>query len=181
MAKKNQRKTIDKLLTSFGLLITVTLVLFGGLALWAYVFTATTVHNELAAQKIYFPPKGSAALADSQIGPYLNKYAGQQLLTGDQAKAYANHYIAVHLQKVANGQTYAQVSEQLQADPGNAQLQQEANTLFKGETLRGILLGDAYAFSVIGHIAEVAAIVCFAAAAVMFIFVLLGVWHMSTL
>jgi len=181
MAKKNRRKTVDKILTSLGLVITITLVLFGGLALWAYVFTETNVHNELAAQKIYFPAKGSAALADPQIGPYLNKYAGQQLLTGDQAKAYADHFIAVHLSKVADGQTYAQVSTQLQADPTNAQLKQESQTLFQGETLRGLLLGDAYAFSTIGHIAEIAAIVCFAAAAVMFIFVLLGIWHISTL
>ncbi len=181
MAKKNRRKSIDKILTSIGLIITVTLVIMGGLALWAYVFTASNVRNELASQRIYFPEKGSKELADSQIGPYLNKYAGQQLLTGEQAKAYANHFINVHLQKVAGGQTYAQVSTAAQADPGNAKLQQQAQTLFKGETLRGLLLGDAYAFSVVGHIAEIAAIVCFAAAAVMIVLVYLGVWHLSTL
>ncbi len=172
---------MDKLLTSSGFVIAITLVILGGLASWAYVFTASNVRNELSAQQIYFPAKGSPALADPQISQYLNKYAGQQLLTGPQAKAYANHFIAVHLSKVANGQTYAQVSNQLQADPGNAQLKQEAQTLFQGETLRGILLGDAYAFSVVGQIALIAAIVCFAAAALMTILVLLGVWHISTL
>lgn len=181
MAKKSKRKTIDKLLTLTGFVATVTLVIIGGLALWAYVFTATNVRNELAAQKIYFPAKGSEALADPQIGPYLNKYAGQQLLTGPQAKAYANHFIAVHLNKVAGGQTYAQVSTKLQADPTNAQLKQQAQTLFQGETLRGLLLGDAYAFSTIAYIAELTAIVCFAAAAVMAILVFLGLAHISTL
>lgn len=181
MAKKNKRKSIDKLLTSLGLVVTITLVLFGGLALWAYTFTETNVRNELASQKIYFPPKGSPALADPQISKYLNQYAGQQLLTGPQAKAYANHFIAVHLEKVADGQTYAQVSTKALADPGNAKLQQQAQTLFKGETLRGLLLGDAYAFSVVGQIALVAAIVCFSAAALMFLLVLGGVWHLSTL
>lgn len=179
MPKKNNRRTIDRLLTSIGLVIVVVLVLAGGLALWAYVFTQSNVRDELAAQKIYFPNKGSAQLADPQIGPYLNKYAGQQLLTGEQAKAYANHFIAVHLSKVADGQTYAQVSAKAQADPGNAQLKQQAQTLFQGETLRGLLLGDAYAFSVFGHIAEVAAIVCFAGAAVMTVLVYLGIWHLT--
>lgn len=181
MAKKNKRKSVDKFLTTLGLVVTVTLLFFGGLALWAYSFTASSVHDELAAQKIYFPEKGSKALDDPQIGPYLNKYAGQQLLTGGQAKAYANHFIAVHLEKVAGGQTYAEVSAKAQADPSNPELQQQAQTLFKGETLRGLLLGDAYAFSVIGHIALIAAIVSFAAAAVMSVLVLLGVWHLSTL
>ena len=181
MPKKNTRKTVDKLLTSLGVVVAVILVVSGGLALWAYVFSQSNVRNELAAQKIYFPEKGSAELSDPQIGPYLNKYAGQQLLTGEQAKTYANHFIAVHLQKVAEGQTYAQVSAKAQADPGNAKLQQQAQTLFKGETLRGLLLGDAYAFSVFGHIAEIAAIVCFAGAAAMIILVYLGAWHMSKL
>lgn len=181
MPKKNNRKTVDKLLTSLGVVVAIVLVLAGGLALWAYVFSQTNVRTELASQKIYFPQKGSPELADPQIGPYLNKYAGQQLLTGEQAKAYANHYIAVHLSKVADGQTYSQVSAKAQADPGNAKLQQQAQTLFKGETLRGLLLGDAYAFSVFGHIAELAAIVCFTAAAVMIVLVYLGVWHMTTL
>jgi hypothetical protein len=85
------------------------------------------------------------------------------------------------LKHVADGQTYAEVSAKAQKDPTNAKLQGQAQTLFKGETLRGLLLGDAYAFSVVGQIALVAAIVCFSAAALMTIFVLLGVWHLSTL
>ncbi len=142
----NKRKAIDKLLTAFGVVAVILLIAIGTLAWLTYSFVSTNVHNQLSAQKIYFPPKGSPALASPQIGPYLDQYAGQQLLTGTQAKAYADHFIAVHLSEVANGQTYAQVSAAAQANPGNTQLQQEANTLFKGETLRGLLLGDAYAF-----------------------------------
>src|ERR1700741_438599 len=107
MAKAGKRKIIDKILTSFGVVVTAALLIMGGLAWWAYSFTSTSVHNELAAQKIYFPPLGSPALASSQIGPYLNQYAGKQLLTGPEAKAYADHFIAVHLSEVAGGQTYA--------------------------------------------------------------------------
>jgi len=182
MAKsKTQRKIIDELLTGFGVVATLALLGLGGLAWWAHSFVATNVHDELAAQKIYFPPKGSPALASSQIGPYLNQYAGQQLLTGPQAKAYANHFIAVHLSEVAGGQTYAQVSAASLADPTNAQLKAQSQTLFQGETLRGLLLGDAYAFSTIGQIAQIAAVVCFAAGAVMAVLTLLGFWHLSTL
>lgn len=183
MAKKTSkaRKTVDKLLTSFGLVTVVVLLVLGGLAFWAYAFTTNNVHNQLSAQKIYFPKKGSPALADPQIKPYLEQYAGQQLLTGPQAKAYADHFIAVHLSKVAGGQTYAQVSAKALASPGDTQLKQQAQTLFQGETLRGLLLGDAYAFSVIGHIAEIAAIALFAAAAaVMSVLVLLGLGRILT-
>ena len=179
--RTTKRVLIDKVLTSLGIVATVALLAIGGMAWWAYSFTSSNVHSELAAQKIYFPPKGSPALASPKIGPYLNQYAGKQLLTGPEAKAYADHFIAVHLSEVAGGQTYSQVSAASLADPGNAKLKAEAQTLFQGETLRGLLLGDAYAFATIGHIAEIVAIICFAAAGVMALLVLLGLWHLSTL
>lgn len=181
MAKPNKRKTIDKILTSLGVVAILVLLAAGGLAWWAYSFTSSNVHDELAAQKVYFPPKGSPALADPKIGPYLDQYAGKQLLTGPEAKAYADHFIAVHLSEVASGKTYAQVSAASLADPSNTQLKQRAQTLFQGETLRGLLLGDAYAFATVGRIAQITAFVCFAAAAVMAVLVLLGLWHISTL
>src|SRR5579883_2107331 len=98
---KLRRKTIDQVLTAFGVVATVTFVVMGCLAWWAYSFTTSSVRDELAAQKIYFPALGSQALASPQVGPYLNQYAGQQLLTGPQARAFADHYIAVHLSEVA--------------------------------------------------------------------------------
>ncbi len=180
MANK-KRKTIDRALTLFGVVATVALLAIGGLAWWAYSFTTSNVHNELAAQKIYFPPKGSPELASPKIGPYLDQYAGQQLLTGPQAKAYANHFIDVHLSEIANGKTYAQVSTEALANPTNTKLQAEKQSLFQGETLRGLLLGDAYAFWTVGTIAQIAALVCFAAGGLMAILTLLGVWHLSTL
>lgn len=179
--KKNHRKSLDKILTFFGIILTIALLSIGGLAWWAYEFTSSNVHDQLASQKIYFPPKGSQQLANPAIGPYLDQYAGQQLLTGDQAKAYANHFIAVHLNEVANGQTYAQVSAESLANPSNTKLKAEAQTLFQGETLRALLLGDAYGFSTVGMIAKVAAIICFVAGGLMAILVILGFWHLSTL
>lgn len=175
-----KRKTVDKVLTWFGLLAIIFLLGMGGLSWWGYSFTSSNVHTQLASQKIYFPPLGSPALASPEIGPYLDQYAGKQLLTGPEAKAYANHFIAVHLSEIANGQTYAQVSAASLANPTNATLKAEAQTLFQGETLRGLLLGDAYAFSTIGNIAQIAAIACFVAAGLMLILTFLGFWHIST-
>ena len=179
LSSKSRRKFIDQVLVSFGVVTMLVLLVVGGFSWWAYSFTTSNVHNELAAQKIYFPPLGSPALASPQIGPYLNQYAGKQLLTGQEAKAYADHFIAVHLSEVAGGQTYAQVSAASLANPGNAQLKQETQTLFQGETLRGLLLGDAYAFSTVGHIAGFVAIVLFASSAVMLLLVLLGLMHLT--
>jgi hypothetical protein len=183
MANKNRRKVIDKVLSGFGVVMTIALLAIGGLAWWGYSFSHNNVHDQLAEQKIFFPPKGSAAIASLPAADQaeVNKYAGQQVLTGAQAKVFANNFIAVHLSEIAGGQTYSQVSAASLADPTNAKLQGQANTLFKGETLRGLLLGDAYAFDTIGMIARDAAIVAFAAAAVMAVLTVLGYWHLSTL
>jgi hypothetical protein len=172
-----RRTTFDALLTLTGIGLAVILLIAGALLTWGYSFTTTQVHNQLASQKIYFPPKGSTELASPQIGPYLNQYAGQQLVNGLQAEAYANHFIAVHLQKIAGGQTYAQLSEQSLAQPNNAKLTGQVQTMFRGTTLRGLLL-NAYAFWKIGQIAGIAAIVSFAGAALLLILSIFGIMHL---
>ncbi|HKC29687.1 MAG TPA: hypothetical protein VKB75_16850, partial [Jatrophihabitans sp.] len=102
--------------------------------------------------------------------------AGQQLVTGEQAEVYADHYIANHLKKIGGGQTYAQLSGKALQDPTNTALQTQVATMFKGETLRGLLL-NAYAFGKVGAIAGIAAIVAFVGAAVMLVLGALGLWH----
>src|SRR5215470_15653999 len=104
-----RRRTFDTLVSAVGLMLTLVLLVAGGLLIWGYSFANSNVHDQLAAQQIYFPAKGSDALKSAEIGPYLNRYAGQRLVDGAQAKAYADHFIAVHLSKVAAGKTYAQV------------------------------------------------------------------------
>ena len=162
--KITSRRGFKTLPVFIGSAAAVVLLVAGSLAWWAYSFVANEVHSELVAQQIYFPAKGSPAL-DPKEFPGLQQYAGQLVDNGPKAKAYANEFIAVHLKKVANGQTYAQVSSEAQNDPSNVKLQKEVDSLFKGETLRGLLLGDAYAFWTIGQIAKVAALVLLLAGA----------------
>ena len=96
----------------------------------------------------------------------MNKYAGQQLTTGAQAETYADHFIANHLKVIGGGKTYSQLSTEAQADPTNTNLAATVETVFKGQTLRGLLL-NAYAFDTMGTIAGIAAIAAFAGAALM--------------
>jgi hypothetical protein len=140
------------------------------------------VHNQLAQQQIFFPAK--AAFAQAKAGteitpdmiPYLEKYAGQQLLTGSQAKAYADHFIAIHLGEMPYAGVYSKVSAASMAKPTDAALAAEVQTVFRGTTLRGLLL-EAYGFSVLGVIALWAAIASFVLAAVMALLVGFGFWH----
>lgn len=170
---KADRKTIDKIFVLLGVVTTVVLLAFGGLSWYAFRFADNTVGTELTGQRIYFPPKGSPALSPAEF-PDLQQYAGQLVDNGAKAKAYANGFIARHLEKVAAGKTYSEVSTLAMQNPTNAALQQQKQTLFQGETLRGLLLGDGYAYWTFGQIAEYAAIAAFAAAGVMAVLVLLG-------
>jgi hypothetical protein len=129
-----------------------------GFAFWASSFATGQVHDNLAAQQIFFPPANSPAItslppADAAA---MSVYAGQQMISGPQAETYADHFIAVHLKEVAGGQTYAQVSTAAQAAPTNAKLAGQVQTLFRGETLRGLLL-NSYGWSQIGQYASYAA------------------------
>lgn len=165
MARRNtQDKTFDKVFTYLCVIATIVLLAFSGLAFWAHTFTTNMVREELAAQKVYFPPKGSSEF-DPAMYPDIQKYAGQLVDSAPEAKAYANSYIARHLQKVAGGKVYAEVSAESMKDPGNMKLQQQKQTLLQGETLRGILLSTGYAYGTIGAIAGIAAYICLAASA----------------
>lgn len=173
MAKKADRKTIDVTFTLLGLAMTVVLFVAGCIGMYAYNFATTNVKNELVAQKIFFPPAGSPGL-DAKEFPGLQKYGGQQVDNGVKAKAYANEFIGKHLEKIADGKTYSEVSALAMKDPTNAKLATQKQTLFQGETLRGILLGDGYAYWTFGMIAYYAALLAFAGAAIMLVLVLLG-------
>lgn len=180
---KSDRKTIDTVFVLLGVVATVVLLVVGIISFVAYRFADTSVKTELSAQQIYFPAKDSTAIkalpASDQAA--MVKYAGQQLTTGAQARAYADNFIAYHLTKIANGETYSQVSAQATANPTNAALKAKQQTLFQGETLRGMLLGDGYAYWMFGQIALFASFTALAGAAIMAVLVLLGLQHMKKL
>lgn len=172
-----RRRTFDALMTVAGLVLTVVLVAAGGLLLWANNFVSDQVTTQLSAQRIFFPEKGSESLADPAVKPYLEQYAGQQLTTGEQAKAYADHYIKVHLDAMGGGQTYAELSAASRANPDDADAAALVDTTFRGETLRGLLL-NAYAFGTMATIALYGAIASFIGAGLMLLLSLLGLAHL---
>ena len=166
-----RRTTFDKLLGWIGASLGVGLLAIGGLLLWGSAYVHNTVQGQLAAQQITFPP--AAAFAHPKAGgeitpsmiPSVSQYAGQQLLTGQQAEAYADHFIAVHLQNMTGGKTYSQLSTQALAQPNNAKLQAEVATVFKGETLRSMLL-NAYGWWKVSQITFIISLAMFGLGAV---------------
>jgi hypothetical protein len=140
-------------LTSIASFAAAGIIIVGVIAMVGGSYGKKVVHDQLVPQKIFFPAAGSPALL-----PGIKQYAGQQLTTGAQAKAYANNFINVHLSEVAGGQTYAQVSAAAIAAPKNPKLAEEKATLFQGETLRSILL-TAWGWSLVGAIATLAGLI----------------------
>src|SRR5579862_1441505 len=177
LTKENimRRRTFDILMATAGLFLAVTLVAAGGLLIWAHTFIGNEVSTQLSAQQIYFPAANSPAVAAPQFAA-MRQYGGQQLTTGAQAEVYADHFIANHLKVIGGGKTYSQLSAEAIAQPKNAALAAQVATVFKGETLRGLLL-NAYAFGTMGMIAGIAAIGAFIAAVVMLLLSGLGLMH----
>jgi hypothetical protein len=176
------RSVFDKLTSAGGIVAVVVLLVAGGLLTWGHTFVNSNVHSQLAKQQVSFPPK--AAFAHAKAGteitpsmiPSVSQYAGQQLVTGAQAKVYADNFIAVHLSEMPHGGVYSKISAAALANPKNTQLQALVQTSFRGTTLRGLLL-EAYAFSTIGEIMLWGAIASFILALAMSVLVGLGLAH----
>jgi hypothetical protein len=130
-----------------------------GFLFWGNSFIHNQIQTELTAQQIVFPAADSKAVTSlpSEDASAMAVYGGQQLTTGEQAQVYANHFIGVHLDEIAGGQTYAQMSAKAMANPNDQKIAGQVATLFKGETLRGLLL-NAYGWWTIGTYALYAAI-----------------------
>ncbi|GIH07820.1 hypothetical protein Rhe02_58870 [Rhizocola hellebori] len=189
-----RRKTLD-LLFSIGGAVIAGLLLIAGLVLSANASFATTyVADQLGQQNIVF--KTADTLTDEEKkAPCLVQFAGLQLTTGKQAECYANNFIGLHLKTTADGMTYAELgvpqsdlrakvaAAQAANDPALTGLQKQLadlsasrETVFKGETLRGLLL-TTYGFSEFGTKAGQAATVAFIAAALMLLLSLAGFVH----
>jgi len=174
-----RRRTFDALATMAGLVLAVVLAVGGGLLVWGHSVISNDVHNQLAAQKIVFPPASSAAIKElpATDAAAMSTYGGQLMTTGAQAETYADHFIAVHLQKIGGGKTYSQLSEASLAAPKNTALAEQVQTMFRGTTLRGMLL-NAYGWWQMGQIMLISAIVAFGAAALFLLLSIFGLVHL---
>ena len=171
------------------IVLAVCMVVAGGLLLWGSMFAGNMVHDQLADQKITFTPADKLTPEEQAI-PGLIDNGGQQLTNGAQAKIYTE-YIKLHLSEVNNGKTYSETSTEARNKaaeakaakdsnaPNAADLQTQATaldgkvqTLFRGETLRGLLL-YAWGWSLVGGIALWVAIFLFVAAAVLIVVALM--------
>jgi hypothetical protein len=151
-------------IVSLQTMLVVILAAASGFLFYEGNFVTGMVHDQLVAQKIFFPGtdqvKAGGALDPAKFPSELTQYAGQQVDNGDKARVYAQDFIGEHLQGVAGGQTYSQVSSASSkanaalaatpaTDPNYATLQTQAatlagqkQTLFMGEMLRGTLLNS---------------------------------------
>jgi hypothetical protein len=177
------RSAFDKLISWTGLALAAVLLVAGGLLTWANTFIDNQVHDQLSMQGITMPEGEALSSLPKGDAEALQQYAGSPLDTGPEAKAFADHYILVHMNESSDGQTYEEVSGQFigmtdeqKASPEGQALGGLRQTLFMGNTLRGLLLYG-YAFATIGTIAGIAAIAAFAGAAALLIFFALGIWH----
>ena len=133
-----KRRTIDRVVSLIGLGLSVFLFVTAALLNWGFNFANKSVTEQLSAQKISFPAADSDGLKNlpDEDRAIIEQYAGLQLTTGKQAKAYADHYIGVHVKGIAGGKTYSEVSgealavsAQSRANPGDTELAAKAATL----------------------------------------------------
>ena len=187
-----RRSTIDKVLIGFGAVTTVVLLAAGGLLMWGANFSDDYVHRELASQNVFFPEADELAAEGRDD---LSEHAGRQVTNGAQAEAYAS-YIDGHLAGIADGLTYSEIDDRGAAEAVTAaeesgadaaevaelqatadRLSAQRDTLFKGETLRGLLL-TSYAWATIGTIAGIAAWIAIAGGILMAALTIAGAVHL---
>src|SRR5215207_3063535 len=189
-----KRRTLDILFSVGGLGLAALLLIVGIVFTSNANFAKNYVKDQLSQQNITFKTADTLT-AEEKKSDCVVENAGKKLTTGKQAECYANEFIGLHLKSTADGATYAdlgtpqsklrtQVADaKKNNDPNLASLQDQLTeitaqrgTLFKGETLRGLLL-TSYGFSEFGTKAAQAATVAFLGAGLMFLLALLGLLH----
>jgi hypothetical protein len=189
---KVRRRTIDKILIGIGIPVAVVFAAAGALLMWGSNFAEDYVYDELSSQNVVFP---DADTLREDGRDDLVKYAEEKVTTGTEAEAYAS-LIGTHMEGIADGQAYSEIDDrgaaQAVTDAQNAgasqeeiaelqatanQLKAQRDSLFRGETLRGLLL-TSFAWATVGTVAGIAAWVAFAGAAVMVALVVAGIFHL---
>ena len=189
-----KRRTLDIIFSSGAVAVAVLLVLLGFVFKGNADFADRYVGDQLSEQRISFTAAEFLSDEEKQSTCLVN-YAGTPLDSGKKAECYANDYIGGHLKNIGGGETYASLGpiqtaaktaytdavaanasnvDELKADYDKVTGQRE--TMFKGETLRGLLL-TSYGFSIFGEKAALAALLAFIGAAVMALAGLAGFAH----
>ena len=170
------RSSWDKIVSGAGAVIAVVLIALGAMAIYGGNFGQQNVRDRLEPQNISFPP---ADAMTPQEKAEIGEFAGQKVVNGVQAEAFSR-YIGGHLEFINEGKTYSETSSaarQEGLDPNvAAELQGKADTLFKGETLRSILL-NAYGWWTVATIALWAGVAMVIAGLLLGIFSILGFRH----
>ncbi|MET0468873.1 MAG: hypothetical protein ABWZ87_09035 [Aeromicrobium sp.] len=181
-----RRSAFDKLISWTGLVLAALLVVAGGLATWAHFFIEDQVQSQLVAQRITMPEGEAIASLSDEDRNALEPFAGSPLDTGAEARAFADHYILAHMNASSGNRTYEEVSgefmqltDEEKASEAGEQVAALRQSLFMGNTLRGLLL-NAYAFGTMGLIAGLAAIASFVGAALLALLSALGLRHAKT-
>ena len=170
------RSNWDKIVSGAGAVVAIVLIALGAMAIYGGNFGQQNVRDRLEPQNITFPPAEAMTPEEkAEIGTF----AGQKVETGVQAEAFSR-YIGGHLVDINEGATYSETSaaareEGLDADTA-AELQGKADSLFKGEALRSILL-NAYGWWTVATIALWAGVAMVFAGLLMGIFSILGFRH----
>ena len=171
-----QRTMWDTIVSGAGAVIAVALIMIGAAAVYGGNFGRDNVQERLAPEHVVFPPIDAMS---PQEQDQLGQFAGQTVDTGPEAEGFAR-YIGGHLAEVNDGATYSETSAAARAeglDPEiAADLQVKADTLFKGETLRSILL-NAYGWWTVATIALYVGFALIAAGLVLALLSLLGFRH----
>jgi hypothetical protein len=170
------RRAWDRLVSTASIIIAVAMIVLGGLAIYGGNFGQQNVRDRLQPQKVFFAPLDAMSPEEQAT---VGEFAGQQVVNGEQAKAFSD-YIAGHLAFVNDGKTYAETSGAARAeglDPKvAADLQAKADILFKGETLRAIML-NAYGWWTVSTIALYAGWFMVIAGIVLAVLAILGFRH----
>ena len=174
------RKVWDQIVSASAAVVAVALIVLGASAIYGGNFGRDNVQSRLEPEKVTFAPFDAMTPEEQQT---IGEFAGQQVTTGPQAEAFAQ-YIAGHLAGVNDGKTYAETSAAARAeglDPDTAaELSAKADTLFKGETLRAIML-NAYGWWTVATIALYAGYAMVALGIILGVLALLGFRHAKRL
>jgi hypothetical protein len=170
------RRTWDQIVSAAGGVVAFVLIVVGAAAVFGGLFGRSNVTDRLRPEKVSFPPLSAMTSQEQQE---VGDFAGQQVDTGPEAEAFAR-MIAGHLEAVNGGKTYAETSAAAR-QPGldeqtAADLSAKADVLFKGETLRSIML-NAYGWWTVATIALYVGVAMILAGAVLAVLAFLGFRH----